>query len=119
MKNIRAEQRHLEAYRSLAEATAVLSLWLNGNVNDTEMRAKLKSIDYKCLKAAGLTAEFDEIAQVGCVIEMLDESQIGGDEPYCVRKYAYEGWMRHIRSKSLPHHSLKKDIFNLLSWEKS
>ena len=66
--------------------------WLQGLISDEECRDAFLAFDYATINNAGLSDEFDEVAQVHCAIEWLQKSSVGGDSIDVVRHYAMRSW---------------------------
>lgn len=91
-KNLHAVERGQSGVQKIA---ALKRDWLAGSLSDAEFRDGMKSVSFKDAQAAGLEEIYDEISQVGCVIEWLAISgNIGGDEPGNIRRYAMDSWDR-------------------------
>ena len=91
-ENLKAVKRGQSGVQLLA---SLKNDWLAGVSSDADFRDGMKGVSFKDAQAAGLEDIYDDISQVGCVIEWLAISgSVGGDEPGIVRRYAMDSWER-------------------------
>lgn len=69
--------------------------WLSGKISTIQLRDIFGKIDYRLQVAEGEADVLDEISQICCAAEWLEEFPIGGDEPTRARHYAFEAWQTH------------------------
>ena len=81
--------------KKIENVTQAKEQWLCGYIDDDQLISALRSEpSYRVLQKHGLAEAFDELSQVNCVREMLEECPLGGDTTETVRRYAMECWDR-------------------------
>ena len=84
--------------------------WIAGKVDALRITDYISQSDYSRIVAAGLADQFDEVAEIGCIIELISASKLGGDDPSNARKYAASAWGSHCSGKP------NQDMFSVLTW---
>ena len=89
--------------------------WLKNACSTEALKREMKKVDYSLMVKSGLSQLFDDIAQVGCVIEMLEASDLKHTSVSDIRRYAMECWERSIDNPDASPDMW--DPLKLLTWE--
>lgn len=92
------EQR--KAHNRIKQIAIARNRWLDGEICDVELSQSIEygknEVSYELLQKHRLAREFDQLTQVTCAMELLQENPLGGDTTEAVRKFTTDLWEKYL-----------------------